>query len=527
MVSHEVDLILGQHLVHRGDSLPAVLGEEHERPHPDPVNEKLDQVRTGHVAAAEDPLAIPAEEMRGKDECVASPGVEDRAEETLRTVEDTVVVDDRVVPFSPLDRREHHPEPVPLLDGPALVVAADGVPAGLQHDRPELPQAVVQRPDRGPDVFMELPVDLLEGHRIDNHREERSGGVVIRRPDEQAFGRSEQTDQVQQLRIRLVEGKVVLVAGIGEKCVRGIDTDIKRVVGGPGLPKEPFQILRCEIPAERFAVLAYLELAVAVDLVQEVGELPNDIVQPGPEIPLDREITAGGVRRDLHRQDVDDPVGFVLSVYHRLDDNDETGDKSGRDGQHHADEGALDMEPVVVVGIHHVLRPFDHEMLVVAEPQAVQHESVEPVHDAPEGISREDPAPEGRAAVDVPDKEAQQNAEDDKGGDLLGIETGSTGTVGVIHETEGLAALDDGRGIVENALDGIPGHQEHEQREEGAGYEGFDEEGHGYWYLWKLYFPLSSALVSLSWLVKKALKPGQKLICQRQRRPSGDLGFLS
>ena len=209
------------------------------------------------------------------------------------------------------------------------------------------------------------------------------------------------------------------------------------------------------------------------------------------------------------------------------EDYDEPGDEGGRDGQHHADEGTLDVEPVVVVILHHVLGPLDHEMRVVAEPQAVQHESVEPVHDAPEGISREGPAPEGRAAVDVPDKEAQQNAEDDKGGDLLGIETGSTGTVGVIHETEGLAALDDGRGIVEDALDGVPGHQEHEQREKRAGEQGFNEEGHGYWYLWKLYFPLSSALVSLSWLVKKALKPGQKLICQRQRRPSGDLGFLS
>ena len=171
-----------------------------------------------------------------------------------------------------------------------------------------------------------------------------------------------------------------------------------------------------------------------------------------------------------------------------LQDYDEPGDEGGRDGQHHADEGALDMEPVVVVGIHHVLRPLDHEMLVVAEPQAVQHESVEPVHDAPEGISREDPAPEGRAAVDIPDQEAQKHAEDHEGGDLLGIEARTAGTIGVIDQPQGLAALDDGRGIVEDALHRVPGHQEHEKREEGAGEQGFNEESHSDKLIIALYF---------------------------------------
>lgn len=45
MVGHEVDLLLGEHLVHRGDALLPVVGEEHERPAPDPVHEELDKVR--------------------------------------------------------------------------------------------------------------------------------------------------------------------------------------------------------------------------------------------------------------------------------------------------------------------------------------------------------------------------------------------------------------------------------------------------------------------------------------------------
>ena len=65
------------------------------------------------------------------------------------------------------------------------------------------------------------------------------------------------------------------------------------------------------------------------------------------------------------------------------------------------------MEPVVVVFLHHVLGPLDHEMPVVAEPQTVQHKRVEPVHDALESVGRECPAPEGRASVDILDEEAK------------------------------------------------------------------------------------------------------------------------
>ena len=194
MIGHEVDLLLGEHLVHGGDALLPVIGEEHERPCPDSVHEELDQVRAGHAAAAEDTLPVPAEEMRREDKRIATPGIQEGAEETLRPVEDAVVVDDRIVPLAPLDGREHHPETVPLLDGLALVVPADGVAGGLQHGRSELPQAVIQRAYRVQVVFMELPVDLLEGHRIDNHREEGSvgvdGGDQTKRPSAEARERT-------------------------------------------------------------------------------------------------------------------------------------------------------------------------------------------------------------------------------------------------------------------------------------------------------------------------------------------------
>ena len=164
MIGHEVDLLLGEHLVHGGDALFPVIGEEHERPRPDPVHEELDQVRPGHPAAAEDTLPVPAEEMRREDEGIASPGVKEGAEEAFRPVEDAVVVDDRIVPLAPLDGREHHPETVPLLDGLALVVTADRVAAGLEYDGTEFLQAVVQRTHCVTEVFMELTVDLLQGH---------------------------------------------------------------------------------------------------------------------------------------------------------------------------------------------------------------------------------------------------------------------------------------------------------------------------------------------------------------------------
>ena len=136
------------------------------------------------------------------------------------------------------------------------------------------------------------------------------------------------------------------------------------------------------------------------------------------------------------------------------------------------------MKPVVVVVLRHVFRPFDHEMLVMAEPEAVQHDGVEPVHDIPEGIGHEEPAPEGCAAVDVAYQKTQQHAENDQGGDFLRVEDRPAGTVAVIDEAQLPATFDDRRGIVEDRLHRVPGHQEDQQGEKGAGREGFEKKGH-------------------------------------------------
>ena len=117
-------------------------------------------------------------------------------------------------------------------------------------------------------------------------------------------------------------------------------------------------------------------------------------------------------------------------------------------------------------------------MLVVAEPQTVQHQRIEPVHDAPESVGSECPAPEGRTSVDILDEEAQKHTEDDQGNDLLRIEARSAGTVVVVDRAEGLAALNNSRRIIEDRLNRVPGHQEHEQREKRAGEQGFEKEGH-------------------------------------------------
>ena len=57
-----------------------------------------------------------------------------------------------------------------------------------------VPRAVIQRAYRVQVVFMELPVDILEGHRIDNHREEGSvgvdGGDQTKRPSAEARERT-------------------------------------------------------------------------------------------------------------------------------------------------------------------------------------------------------------------------------------------------------------------------------------------------------------------------------------------------
>ena len=146
--------------------------------------------------------------------------------------------------------------------------------------------------------------------------------------------------------------------------------------------------------------------------------------------------------------------------------------------QKHPDERSLDVEPIVMIGIGHVFRARDDEMLVVTEPDAVEHKGVEPVHHYPEGIGRQGTAPISLASVDVAHQQTQQNAKHNHGDYLFGIKDRSARAIAGIHQSQLVTPLNDGRRIVEDALDGVPWHQEHEQRENGARDEGFYQKGH-------------------------------------------------
>ena len=136
------------------------------------------------------------------------------------------------------------------------------------------------------------------------------------------------------------------------------------------------------------------------------------------------------------------------------------------------------MEPVVVVIGGHVLGAGDDEVLVVAEPEAVQDDGIEPVYDHPEGVGGKGAAPEGAATIDITHQQAEEDAEDGHGDHLLDIEAHSPRPIAGIDQAELITPLDDGRRVVEDGLDGVPGHQELEQREQGARDEGLEEECH-------------------------------------------------
>ena len=70
-------------------------------------------------------------------------------------------------------------------------------------------------------------------------------------------------------------------------------------------------------------------------------------------------------------------------------------------------------------------------------------------------VGGQDTAPEGRTAVDVANEQPQQDAEDHQRCDLLHVEDRSAGPVALIDQAELPASVDDGRGIVEDALTGF------------------------------------------------------------------------
>ena len=99
----------------------------------------------------------------------------------------------------------------------------------------------------------------------------------------------------------------------------------------------------------------------------------------------------------------------------------------------HPDKRPFDVEPIIMVGGGHVFRAGDDEMLVVAEPEAVEHKSIEPVHHHPESVCCQCTAPEGLATVDITHQQTQQDPENHHGDNLLGVESGASRTVARIH----------------------------------------------------------------------------------------------
>lgn len=140
------------------------------------------------------------------------------------------------------------------------------------------------------------------------------------------------------------------------------------------------------------------------------------------------------------------------------------------------------MEPVVVVVSNHIFSAGDDEVLVVAEPDAVQYNGVEPIHHHPQGVRGKASAPERGTAIDIPHQQAQQHTEDGHGRQFLHIKTDSSRLIAGIHQSQLVATLYNGRRIIEDAFYRVSGHQEHEDREDREGYEGFDEESHIYRY---------------------------------------------
>ena len=103
----------------------------------------------------------------------------------------------------------------------------------------------------------------------------------LRTPDEQPFGGGEGAEQGEEVFVGSVEGQVVVVAGEGEQRFGRMDLDEERGVGIDTFLKEGLQVFRGEISGPSLMVRADPEVAVAVELDQDAGELPAQVVQMG------------------------------------------------------------------------------------------------------------------------------------------------------------------------------------------------------------------------------------------------------
>ncbi len=96
-----------------------------------------------------------------------------------------------------------------------------------------------------------------------------------------------------------------------------------------------------------------------------------------------------------------------------------------------------------MVGIFHILRAWNDEVFVVAEPDTVKYERVEPVHHHPQGIGRQSPTHKSVTSVDIADKQSEQHPEHRHGDNFLGVEHRSAEEVACVDKTKLVTPLDD------------------------------------------------------------------------------------
>ena len=136
---------------------------------PDTARKQVDQVQIGNAVILDDTLAVPGEEMRRVDERQILLQLQAGQIQSFRPIEDAVIVEERILELPALECRQLHIEAILLLQGLALIMPTHRKPAALQNHALELLNAVIQLRPGIPEILVELLVDLLQRHCVNNH----------------------------------------------------------------------------------------------------------------------------------------------------------------------------------------------------------------------------------------------------------------------------------------------------------------------------------------------------------------------
>ena len=125
------------------------------------------------------------------------------------------------------------------------------------------------------------------------------------------------------------------------------------------------------------------------------------------------------------------------------------------------------MKPVVMIVADHVLRAFENEMRVMAEPEDVQHERVPEVHNGPQQEARPEGTKKRCAAVhiaqDQTEDDDEQNARAELGRELVLLRGDLILVLGKCSDP-----LLDLRRVIVQTFDRLPGHEIHHHGENKA-----------------------------------------------------------